>query len=429
VVGLELSVSRKQRIFREAFGLGRALAVQGLVQVLTAGSGILIVRALSTGQYAYYTIGAAAITAMAALSNGGILDGMAALGARNLHDSARLGALTRAALSLRFLLALALALPILASTVWMLLRNGAPVQVIVPLVLSVGLVSLGELNYSVLHLIPWLHGRIEQLQTIELQGALARFLGCAVVPLLVPRADLAVLCAASAFALQVWLLRRDLAPEPPSADSRLEPQFRRDILAVLRQQWLNDLNGLAQSQVSLWLLTAFASATDVAAFGALGRITVVFTVILQALHRTLLSRYAVLQDRRRAIHLYAVVVLVFVAVAASPLVLFLEAPKWVLRIFGPNYLELTGEFRLVCINVMLATLATLTSWLNTTRAWIMPSTFRILYQTGFLLLFVTVFGATTLTGVLLAGIGVNLMLVLANIGYSLARFRQMADIV
>ena len=75
--------------------------------------------------------------------------------------------------------------------------------------------------------------------------------------------------------------------------------MRVEIAGVLRRQWLNDLNALAQGQLSLWLLTAFAGAADVAAFGALGRITIVFTIILQALHRTMLSRYARAGQPRR----------------------------------------------------------------------------------------------------------------------------------
>jgi hypothetical protein len=429
LVGIELSPSRQRRIVREAFGLGRALIVQGVVQLLTAGSGILIVRALSTGDYAYYTIGASAITAVAALTNGGILDGVTALGARDRFNFVHLAALVRAALSLRIVMALTVAVPVLVSTVWMLVQNGAPVGTIIPLVAAVSLVSLGELNYSILHLIPWLQGRVDELQTIELQGALTRFGLCAIVPLLMPRADLAVLCAAIAFALQVYLLRRRtrLAAAEPSLAR--ETALKHSLGFVLKRQWLNDLNGLAQSQVSLWLLTAFATSADVAAFGALGRVTLVFTIILQALHRTMLSRYAVLQDRQAATQVYGIVVGLFIAVAAVPLAVCIAFPDTVLTVFGPNYAGLTLEFRLFCVNVLLGSLATLTLWLNTTRAWIMPSAFRCLYQTGFLLGFVMLFGAGTLKGVILAGIGVNFMLVLANAGYSLSRFRRMQDIV
>jgi O-antigen/teichoic acid export membrane protein len=413
------------RILREALGLGRALINQSLIQALMAVSGILVVRYLGTREYAFYTIAAAAITAMAALSNGGILDGMSAIGGRNPDDESHLSRLIGTALSLRNLSALILAVPIGAVSVWMLARNGAPLGTVVPLIIAVGLVNLAELHYSVLHLVPWLRRRIDELQAVELKGAIVRFLGCALIPWLIPRADVAVACAAAGIGFQIYMLRRDALVPPGYATALPEPQMKREMIDVLRRQWPNDLNALAQSQVSLWLLTSFSTVASVAAFGALGRVTIVFTVIMATLHRTMLSRYVGLTDRRRAVQVYATVISVFLALALVPFGIFMIYPEQILSLFGSEYVGLSHEFRLFAINSFLGALAMLTLWLNSTRAWIMPSGFRVLYQTGCLVVLVLWFGPTTLRGVIHAGIGVNLMLIAANVWYSAMRFRAM----
>ncbi|HLY55548.1 MAG TPA: hypothetical protein VKS60_08330 [Stellaceae bacterium] len=426
MVGFDLPARHRRRLAREAVDLGRALFTQALIQALTALSGILIVRALDPREYAYYTIAAAAITAMAALSNGGILEGMSAAGARKPTDPNRLAALVETATSLRTTLALAIGLPIAVSAILMLAWNGAPIGTIIPLVLAVVLVNLGELSWSVLYLVPWLGRRIPELQMVELQGSLARFAACAILPLCAPRADLAVLCAAVGFGVQIHLLRRRRLVPQPTQPVVPDPALRRELVSVLRRQWPNEINTLVQSQIVLWLLTACAGAADVAAFGALGRITIVFGIILQALHRTMLGRYAGLQSRGTALRVYAAVIGAFLLLAAVPLSLFIAFPRPVLHLFGHHYIHLVDEFRLFAIYALLSSLATLTLWLNSTRAWIMPAAFRIAYQSASLLGFVLLFGAGSLSGVLMAGIAVNLMLIAANFAYTLSRLREMA---
>ena len=418
-----------QRLFRAAAGFSRVLIVQTLIQVLVAVSGLLVVRALGTTQYALYTVGAAAVTAVAALTNGGVLDGMTVLGARARFDAVRLATLIRVVTALRRRLALGVLLPIGVPTAWLLWHQGASLPTITLVVLSVSLVGLGELRYSVLHLVPWLQGKVEQLQAVELQGALARVAGCAVLPVLIPRADIAILCAAAAYAVQLCLLhRRGLVPAAEPAPEQ-EPEARTEIMRILRRQWPNDLNALAQSQASLWLLTLFAGSADIAAFGALSRVSLIFAIILQAVHRTMLARYAVQQDRRRGTRLYVTILAAFAAAAAPPLAALLAFPGPVLALFGPAYEGLSPALRLVAVNAFLASLASLTLWLNTTRAWIMPSGFRILYQSGFQIGLVLLTGARSVEGVVLAGIGVNAAIILANIVYSRLRFRQIPEIV
>jgi hypothetical protein len=415
------------RLGREVVSVLRALVQQSVIQLLMALSGIVVVRYLGTEEYAFYTIAAAAITAMAALSNGGILDGMTAIGARHAQDEGRLAQLVSTALALRNHVALLLAVPIAGLSVWMLAREGASFGTVLPLVVATALVNLAELHYSVLHLVPWLNRRIRELQAVEVQGAFVRFLGCATIPLFIPRADVAVLCAAAGLGFQILLLkRRGLLPRHYEATPP-DPRLSAEMTSVLHRQWPNDLNALVQSQASLWLLTAFSSVASVAAFGALGRVTIVFTVILATLHRTLLSRYVGLSDPHRAMQVYGGVILAFLAIAFLPFWAFMKYPDAILSLFGPDYAGLTREFRLFSMNSLLAALAMLTLWLNSSRAWIMPSGFRVLYQTACLAVLVMWFGAGTLRGLLHACIGVNLMLILANIGYSLHCFRAMQD--
>lgn len=411
------------RALRRLVTVVRVMALQGVIQALTAIGGILIVRGLDTRHYAYYTIAFSGIATLANMSSSGILDGAVAIGGRVLGERDRMAALVATALSLRRWLALLVGPPIAAGVAGLLIEDGAGLGESAGLLVLVGLALLIELETTIRGILPWLAGQFRELQAIELAGSTVRFVLVALIAALVPRADLALAASVVAGLVQLQLLRRRLPQPPPAAP---DPGMRREIVALIRRQWLNDVNLLVQGQLGIWLLGLLATTAAVAEFGAFGRVAVVFSVITTSLHRTLLARYARARARAEALRWFALMLAASAALIALPLALALAFPDPVLMIFGRAYRPFAADFRLFCVNAALASLVTVTWWLNSSRAWIISGTFLVPFQSAALALLLWHFGAGSVHGMVAASIGLNLLLLATNLAYSWLRFRAFA---
>jgi hypothetical protein len=118
--------------------------VQGLVQLLTAVAGLLIVRTLSKPEYALFAIANSMQTTGNLLADIGIGIGVRSIGGRVWNDPARFGQLLNTTLGMhrRFaIISMSVCLPI---TMWMLWKNGASIAGIIGLttVVAVGVIPL-----------------------------------------------------------------------------------------------------------------------------------------------------------------------------------------------------------------------------------------------------------------------------------------------
>ena len=395
--------------------------MQGLLQLLTALGGIIVIRRLEPNQYALYTIAFSAVGALAQMSSSGIIDGVMGIGGRVIGEPARMAALVATALRLRWRMALIVGPPITLVTIVLLLRTGAGIGETACLMALIGTILAVELQASVRLVGPWLQSRFHEIQRIELVGGCVRLGLIAVVPGLWPRALAALACTVAASFVQLRQFRRRLAPPGPALP---DPAMRREIIAVIRRQWLNDVNAMIFSQVGVWLLSLLASPFAVAEYGAFGRVAAIFTVITTSLHRVLLARYARAQRRAEVLGWYRATLAAAVALVTVPPLLALAFPAPILSIFGPSYRGFTGDFQLFCASAGVAAMVTVTWWLNASRGWIAPSWVIVPCQAVCFTLLVLWLGADTLRGLVGATIGANLALIVTNLLYSWYRFRR-----
>jgi O-antigen/teichoic acid export membrane protein len=154
--------------------VGKFAFVQAVVQVIGFLSGILLIRYLDQREYAYFTIANTMQGTVNVLADIGISIGLVSIGGRVWNDRHRFGQLVNTALGLRRKLGILAVIGVVPILYFMLLKNGASVNYIAILILSV-LAGLGvQLSIGVLSVVPRLRSDIGQIQTIDLTSAVAR---------------------------------------------------------------------------------------------------------------------------------------------------------------------------------------------------------------------------------------------------------------
>ncbi len=155
--------------------VGNFAIVQGLVQIIGFGSGILIVRTLEQRQYAYYTIANTIQGTMNLLADIGISVGLISIGGRVWQDRHRFGQLINAALQLRKTFGAIAVIVVAPFAYFLLARNGASLFYSTILIVLVLAGLLVQLSLGVFTVVPRLRSDIKRIQQIDFTGAIARF--------------------------------------------------------------------------------------------------------------------------------------------------------------------------------------------------------------------------------------------------------------
>jgi O-antigen/teichoic acid export membrane protein len=257
-----------------------------------------------------------------------------------------------------------------------------------------------------------------RIQSLDLASAAARLalLGIAAISFL--NATVAISIAAFALLIQWWMLQRWI-PDLVARDAPQNPQHRAEILSIVKQQTPNTLYFCVQGQISLWLISIFGSTQNVAEMGALGRLTVIFTVVTSVLNSLIVPRFARIQDPKQLRRLY---INVCIGLLAFGLPLVLAAwliPKQILWLLGANYSGLDHTLLLSLVSGILGAVAGSMYSLNTSRGWIVPPLIAIPIGIITQLVLICILDISTLNGVLWmsilsAPIGMLLCLITAS---------------
>jgi O-antigen/teichoic acid export membrane protein len=359
---------------------GRRLAefgfVQGLVQLLTAVAGLLIVRTLTKHEYALFAIANSMQTACNLLADLGIGIGVRSIGGRVWNDPQRFGQLLNTVLGLRrqfAVVSLSICLPVAA---WMLWRNGATIPVVIGLCLVTAASVIPLLGVTAWGTSAQFHGEYRRIQKLDFGNALLRLALIAGLALVWINALLATLVGVVGNWVQMIFLRRwALAKIVPSAAANLGD--RRELLVLAKKSLPNTIFFCFQGQVTLLILTWIGNPTGVADVTALGRIAVLFTIFSATFNNLLAPRFARCQGPSRLPRLYLLLVIGTLLVLAPLVLLSWLFPAPLLWLLGSKYASLEAECGWVIATGCIAQIGGVMWSLNCARAWlfIQPSAF------------------------------------------------------
>ncbi len=369
----EASAPVIRRALYRARIVGNFALVQGVVQVVSFLSGILLIRRLDQREYAYFTIANTMQGTLNVLADIGISIGLVSIGGRVWQDRHRFGQLVNTALGLRRKLGFVAVVVVVPILYYLLIKNGASANYSGLLILAV-LVGLAvQLSIGVLSVVPRLRADVRKIQTIDLTGAIARFLALILLMYLFLNSAVALAVGSATLLLQYWMLQRYVAD---AIDLRApeNPEDRAAIFGFMRSLAANGIFFCIQGQITVFLISIFArQVNSVAEVGALARLAMIFAVLSNLLANVFAPAFARCQDGRKLRWQYVGVV---GAVAAFSLVLIAAAvffPRQFLFVLGNKYAHLDRELLLMVGGAVITAMASTLWSLNAAKAWIAGS--------------------------------------------------------
>ncbi len=359
-----------RRAFDHARRIGNYAAVQMAVQVLAFASGILLVRWLPQREYAYFTIANAMQATLNLLADIGISIGLISIGGRVWQDRHRFGELINTGLSVRRKLAAA-AIVIVAPILYaMLTRNGASFFYAAFLIVIVLIGFALQLSIDVFSVVPRLRSDIAKIQTIDFTCATIRLLLVIGLVYIFTTAGLAVAIATATFFLQYALLR-SYAAKAVDLKANENPEDRRDIVRLIRKLAANALFYCFQGQITVFLISFFGRHTaSVAEVGALGRLAMIFTVLMNMMTNVFVPAFARCQEKHKLLGLYLLVAGGVSVFSVAVLCVAAFFPEQFLFVLGSRYAHLHREL-LLMVGAAVVTAFGGTLWmLNASKAWI-----------------------------------------------------------
>jgi hypothetical protein len=252
----------------------------------------------------------------------------------------------------------------------MLVRNGAsPIYTLILTALVLAGFSI-QLAVDIFSVVPRLHSDIARIQKIDFICAIVRLLCIVGLIYLFATASLAVAIATATFLLQ-FILLRTYSAKVVDLNAGQNEEDRREIVRLIKSLAANALFYCFQGQITVFLISFFArQAASVAEVGALGRLAMIFTVLMNLLINVFLPAFARCQNKRKLVFLYIAIVggiAVFSAVVLAVAVFF---PNEFLSILGNRYTHLHHELVLMVGVAVITALAGSLWLLNASKAWI-----------------------------------------------------------
>lgn len=350
--------------------IGFVTSTQTALQVLSATSGLLIVRGLSVPGYAQYTLCISVLSAISVLSESGFNSAIMTLGGPVFQDGGRLRAILDRALAARRRLASAVAAVAVPGLFVLLLQvDTSPVEagLIAMLVLATipGAVYMGPL-----HTLLRLRNDYRRLQVASLAASVVR------LSLLVPvlAASLGTLPAmvvnTGSMYVEAALLRRALRhhldPVGVVGDQDVAV-MRRSVRRMLPIHVFY----VAQGQIIVTLLGALGVTRTLASIAALQRFNVLFGLTSTILSSVMVPAFARL-DRSQPLLLrwYVRLVAASCAVVGLTLLAITLGAGPLLSLLGKDYRGLTGPLIIVSAAAAVLTVGSLIAHLNQARGWL-----------------------------------------------------------
>jgi hypothetical protein len=271
-----------------------------------------------------------------------------------------------------------------------------------------------------------LKSEIRQIQNQALVASLLKFAIVGIAVLVWFNVEIAIFAVVAGYAVQYWMLHRWSA-EHLDAHAPSDPEMRTGILAVVKKQAPHTIYYCLQGQITIWMISIFGNADSVADVGALGRLSVVFTILATLTAEVVFPAFARIQNAQLLRRRYYQIIAGYVAVSALLVGAVALFPRQVIWILGSRYHGLQTEVIFMACSAVLGSLYGVVWGLTITRAWIVsplkfiPATIAVQAALVFALNLSTVRGVllfsifSTIPGIVwLVWFGVSKMRAFAN---------------
>ncbi|MBW4561273.1 MAG: polysaccharide biosynthesis protein [Mojavia pulchra JT2-VF2] len=349
--------------------LSKFVSIQIVVQALGLVSGILLVRTLDQQQYAYFTIANTMQATMNLLADIGIGTSLSAIGGKVWQDRYRFGQLINTAMRLRYSLAAISVTIVTPILIWMLIHNGASkiYAILISIVVLAGLNF--QLTSDVLIVVPRLHSQINKMQKLDLFSAFFRIVFLGLGYLTFWNAGVAIASTSLVSGLQRFVLGGWVS-ENIDMHSPFNNEDKSFILKTIKNTLPSTIFFCFQGQLSIFIITIFGNTKSIAEIGALGRISIIFTLINSVMTAIILPSFSRCQSAKLLTKRYLQILSIFFGFSLLLIFLSVIFPSEILWILGGKYQHLKNELVLMVILTVVNSFVGIMSSLNFSKAWI-----------------------------------------------------------
>lgn len=259
----------------------RLTSITGGTQIIIQGiallSGILVIRLLSTSEYALYTMANTMLGTMVILADSGIGAGVMAEGGKVWKDREKLGAVIVTGLDLRRKFAVGSLIVSAPVLIYLLHYHGASLWMSILILLSLIPSFVSSLSGSILQIPLKLKQDITPLQKNTLLEVVLRFMLIFSLFAL-PWTFIAILSSGIP-GIYANIRLRKLSAGYANWTQKPDVVVRKRIIKIVKRIMPGAIYLVVSGQISVWLISFFGTTANVAEIGALGRITVMLTVI------------------------------------------------------------------------------------------------------------------------------------------------------
>lgn len=408
---------------------GKLISITGLAQIIVQAvsffSGILIIRLLSVQEYALYTLCNTMLGTMIVLTDGGISTGVLSAGGKVWQDKKKLGSVLATALDLRLKFALGslvLSVPILF---FLLLHNGASWFMAFLIVLAMIPAFYASLSDSLLEIIPRLSQTVLPLQRNQAEVGIARFLLSGLAVFLFPWAFIAVLAAGLP---RLWgnIGLRKIVYSIASENQKPDEEVKKEILGLVKRILPTSIYYCVSGQITIWLISIFGNTTSLAQLGALGRLSMILTILVAMVSTLVLPRFAILPaEKKIVLQRFGQIMFVLTALLSLIVLAVYFFPLPVLWILGQDYKGLNYELLLSIVGSCISLLSGIVFSLYSSRGWAIPPVLLISINLLAIIIFASLLDLSNLQGVLILNIALALVALVQTVVFSLFKILQL----
>lgn len=360
----------KNQLLRLSKIAGSTFFIQAFIQFVGMLIGFYIVRQLSIEEYAYYTIANTMLGVMTIIADSGTNTTVYSEGAKVWQNREKLGAVLSTGIKFRkklALMSLLISIPILA---YMLNKQGANGWTIVFISLAIIPAFKAMLTDSLYEVIPKLHQDLRSLQKNQLLVAIFRLLLTGVLLIIFPVTWVVVLANGIPRIYGNFKLRK-IVNRNADLFQPEDPLVKKEAIRIVKRVMPGTIYFAFSGQIALFILSYMGTTQDTAAWGAIGRFGVFFTIFSTVIAIILIPRYARLENERTKIiksaHQILLMTIFCSLVVLGTTFIFSD---FLLMLLGKHYLHLNAELLLTMVNSFLGLLAGNALAFSIRRGWV-----------------------------------------------------------
>jgi O-antigen/teichoic acid export membrane protein len=283
---------------------------------------------------------------------------------------------------------------------YLLINHGATWLMSALIILSLIPAFFASVSDTLLEVAPKLKQDIKSLQKNQMQASIGRLALTGITIFIFPWAFIAILAGGLP---RIWANFRLRKISVSYADLNQKPDLnvKKQILSFVKKIMPGAIYYSISGQITIWLISIFGTTNSIAQIGALGRLTVVLTIVSTIFTSLIVPRFTKLPGNRDLLFKrYIMIHLLMFIISLSIVAICWSFPNQILWILGKSYSGLSTEFLFIVVAACINLIVGISFSLNSNRGWIFNPIIGIAIGLSEIILGIMIFNISTLQGVL-----------------------------